>query len=373
MKFPKIPPRAEHLMDFFEEGLHSMGAVCERSWHDRLEVLAEGDVALLLRNDGDLFSGELYFRDAGSPGSGNPENEVFPGCPLAFRLVEALWRRHLAHSRVCLSTEISVKAPPTDVTEKLWQAQFGSFAGWHATPFRPTWIFSVVASVRCEVQANDQSWSSHRLAFTLPDGERDTSLEFALEQMSPVEQADPDWPALDPAALSDWIGRALNIELAPSLSKIKERQQLFLRRELNRIDEYFENYARELRKRADRQHKEEAIKRYADRLEATRLEHNRRRIDQVERHTIHVLPHVDALLTVAESAFEASVTWRAGREERIAHALFVPRTRRWHARKEADRSLEPEGARFRPSDSPNKMPRSTRPDQQNRKSKPGSE
>ena len=185
----------------------------------------------------------------------------------------------------------------------------------------PTWIFSVVASVRCEVQANDQSWSSHRLAFTLPDGERDTSLEFALEQMSPVEQVDPDWPALDPAALSEWIGRALNIELAPQLSKIKERQQLFLRRELNRIDEYFENYARELRKRTDRQHKEEAIKRYADRLEATRLEHNRRRIDQVERHTIHVLPHVDALLTVAESAFAASVTWRAGREERIARAV----------------------------------------------------
>ena len=47
MKFPKIPPRAEHLIDFFEEGLHSLGAVCERSWHDRLEVLAEGDAALL--------------------------------------------------------------------------------------------------------------------------------------------------------------------------------------------------------------------------------------------------------------------------------------------------------------------------------------
>ena len=103
--------------------------------------------------------------------------------------------------------------------------------------------------------------------------------------------------------LSDWIGRALNIELAPQLSKIKERQQLFLRRELNRIDEYFENYARELRERTDRQHKEEAIKRYSDRLEATRLEHNRRRTDQIERHTIHVLPHVDALLTVAEPAF----------------------------------------------------------------------
>jgi hypothetical protein len=335
MKFPKIPPRAEHLLEFFEEGLQSVGAVCERSWHDRLEVLAEGDAAILLGNEGDLFSGELYFRDAGSPDSGNPEAEIFPGCPLAFRLVEALWRRHLAHSRVCLSTGISVKAPPNGVAEKLWQAQFGSSVGWRATPFMPGWIFSVVAAVRCEVQANDQSWSSHRLAFTLPGGERDASLELALEQMSPVERVEPDWPTLDPAALSDWIDRALNTELAPQLSKIKERQQLFLRRELSRIDDYFENYARELRERTGRQHKEEAIKRYADRLEATRLEHHRRRTDQVERHTIHVLPHVDALLTVAEPAFAASVTWRAGREERIAGALFVPRTRRWCLRKEA--------------------------------------
>ena len=131
--------------------------------------------------------------------------------------------------------------------------------------------------------------------------------------------------------MSDWIVRALNIELDPQLSKIKERQQLFLRRELKRIDEYFENYARELRERTDRQRKEEAMKRYADRLEATRLEHNRRRTDQVERHTIHVLPHVDALLTVAEPAFATRVTWRAGREERFVPALFVPRTRRWHA------------------------------------------
>ena len=335
MKFPKIRPQANHLMDFFEEGLLSVGAVCERSWHDRLEVLAEGDAALLLGSDGDSFSGELYFREAGSADSDHAEIEVFPGCPLAFRLVEALWRRQIAHSRVCLSTGIGVKAPPKEVAEKLWQAQFGSFAGWQASLFMPTWIFSVLAAVRCEVQANDQSWSSHRLAFTLPDGERDAALEFALEQLGPLEEAEPDWPTVDSAALSDWIGRALKIELDPQLSKIKERQQLFLRRELNRIDEYFENYARELRKRTDRQRKEEAIKRYADRLEATRQEHNRRRADQVERHTIQVLPHVDALLTLAEPAFATLVTWRSGREERFVPAVFVPRTRRWFARPES--------------------------------------
>jgi hypothetical protein len=36
------------------------------------------------------------------------------------------------------------------------------------------------------------------------------------------------------------------------------------------------------------------------------------------------------LLTVAEPAFATRVSWRAGREEKIAQTIFVPRTRRWH-------------------------------------------
>jgi hypothetical protein len=331
MKFPKTPPRARHLMDFFEEGLVSLGAVCDRLWHDRLEVLAEGEAARLWRNDGELFAGELCFSDASSTDPGNPETEVFPGCPPTFHLVEAIWRNHVAHSRVCLSAALNVKAPPNEVAEKLWQAQRGSCVGWQATPFLKTWMFSVVLALRCEVQASDQSWSSLRLAFTLPQGERDSHLEFALEQMSPIAEVEPDWPALDLVALSSWVSRALGSELAPELSGIKERQQRFLRRDLNRIDEYFENYARELQERRDRQCKEEAIKRYSDRLDATRLEHQRRRADQIERHTIHVLPHVDALLTVAEPAFATLVTWQAGRQQGMTQAVFVPRTRRWHA------------------------------------------
>jgi hypothetical protein len=339
MKFPKIPPRAEHLMDFFEQGLLSLGAVCERSWHDRLEVLAEGDGARLWRKEGELFSGELNFRDSGAAETQDPQVEVFPGCPLTFQLVEALWHRLLAHSRVCLSTGIGVKAPSPEVADKLWQAQFGTRAGWQTTPFVPVWAFSVVAAVRCEVQAIDQSWSSHRLAFTLPEGERDSSLEFTLDQMSPLDPVDekPAWPTLDLAKVSAWIGRALSTELAPELTKIKERQELFLRRELSRIDEYFEHYARELSERLGWQRKEESIKRQADRLDATRAEHHRRRTDQIERHTIHLLSHVDALLTVAEPGFLTKVSWRTGREERIVPALFVPRTRRWHSRELATR------------------------------------
>jgi hypothetical protein len=334
MKFPKILPRAEHLMDFFEEGLASLGAVCERSWHDRLEILAEGEAAQLWRKDDDLYSGELTFRNAGLADSASPEAEVFPGCPLTFQLVEALWHRLLPHSQACLSAGTGGKPPTTEVAAKLWQAQFGTRTGWEASPFAPTWAFSVVESVRCEVQAIDQSWSSHRLAFTLPDGERDTSLEFTLDQMTPIEPVGekPVWPKLDRAALSDWIGRALSSDLATELLKIKERQELFLRRELNRIDEYFENYTRELKERAGRQRSEEMIKRSADRLEATRVEHDRCRTDQIERHTIHLLPHVDAVLTVAEPGFSTKVRWREGREDRTVPALFVPRTRRWHLR-----------------------------------------
>ena len=246
MKLPKIPPRAEYLIAFFEEGLPDLGAVCERSWHDRLEVLAEGEAARLWRNDGGLFSGELHFRDGSLPEAGKAETEVFPGCPLTFQLVEALWAHHIAHSRACLSTGSTIKPPAQDVAQKLWQAQIGPCADWRATPFLPAWIFSLVIALRCEIQATDQSWSCHRLAFTLPSGERDGALEFALEQLSPVEPLaeEPHWPAVDFSAVPDWIGRALLSDLAPELSKIKERQQNFLRRELSRIDEYFGNYSR---------------------------------------------------------------------------------------------------------------------------------
>jgi hypothetical protein len=267
------------------------------------------------------------------PEAGNPETEVFPGCPLTFHLVEALWTHAAIHCRACLSTGDIVKPPALDVAQKLWQTQFGPCADWRlVTPFRAAWSLSLVIALRCEIQATDQSWSCHRLAFTLPGGERDASLESILEQLSPVTPGpeEPDWPVADASAVPDWIGRALLIELAPELSKIKERQQNFLRRELSRIDNYFENYARELRSRMARQRKGDAIKRYAERLEATRVEHERRRTDQIERHTIHLLPHVDATLMVAEPALVATVGCRAGRAERSVRAVFVPRMRRWH-------------------------------------------
>jgi len=336
MKFSRIKTRSEQLVEFCAEALHSLGAVCERSWHDRLEVLAEGETAHLLQTDADFFSGELRFHESGLSQASNTGIEVFPGCPLIFRLVETLWHRQIPHSRVCLSTGDIAKTPANDVAERLWHAQFRSSTGWRATPFVPDWAYSVLTAMRCEVQAIDQTWSYHRLGFSLPSGEQDGSLEFALEQMVQLEQARLEWPELNPGVLNQWIGRGIESELAPELSKIKERQQLYLRRELTRIDDYFENYSRELRSRLDHQKKEDAKQRYADRLEATQAEHRRRRADQIERHTIVVIPHVDALLTVAEPAFRTTVSWRAGRDEFSATALFVPRTRRWYVLSNAD-------------------------------------
>ena len=80
MKFSRIQPRGEQLLQFFEEGLQSLGAISERPWHNRLEVLAEGETALLLQNDSELFSGELYFHDAAGPASDIRGIQVFPGC-----------------------------------------------------------------------------------------------------------------------------------------------------------------------------------------------------------------------------------------------------------------------------------------------------
>ena len=85
----------------------------------------------------------------------------------------------------------------------------------------------------------------------------------------------------------------------------------------------------ELRARKDREHREKSIGRYQQRIEATHAEHRRRRGDQIERHAMRGIPHLDALLVIAEPAFCAVVEWRAGREAKSAGALFPPRARRW--------------------------------------------
>jgi hypothetical protein len=64
-------------------------------------------------------------------------------------------------------------------------------------------------------------------------------------------------------------------------------------------------------------------------LAAARAEHARRRDDQVYRHEIRIVPHVDALLLVSERAWQAEVRFEQARQAHTLAATFLPRSRRW--------------------------------------------
>jgi hypothetical protein len=333
VQFPRLRAEPAQFIDFFEEGLTSLGAVCERPWHDRLEVLAEGTAAPLWNPAGELVACELSFLPAGSSEARDPHREIFPGSPLTFHLVEALWSRNARRFRVCLSGPAGPAPPDSAVGEKLWNAQYGVAEPWRTGAMRESFHFSVVAAVRCEIQGMDQSWTFHRLAFSASSGERDVALETSLEIYPQWVPSDaPEWPGVPETTMADWVGHALDQELAPELSAIKSRQERSLRRELSRIAQYFSHYEEELRQRLARQRSPEALQRSQQRIEATRQEHERRRADQIQRHAVRVIPQLDGLLTVAEPAFETTVHMRRGRDEITSEALYVPRTRRWFRR-----------------------------------------
>ena len=90
MNLERLPYDTSALVDFYEEGLSALGAICERSWHDRLQLIAEGPSARLWCPNGALTELELSFPSPESADARDAERQVFPGCPLTFRLVEAL-------------------------------------------------------------------------------------------------------------------------------------------------------------------------------------------------------------------------------------------------------------------------------------------
>ena len=61
MKLNRATHDPGQLLEFYEEGLTALGALCERTWHDRLEVVAEGR-----RDELDAFRAALH--DAGLAG-----------------------------------------------------------------------------------------------------------------------------------------------------------------------------------------------------------------------------------------------------------------------------------------------------------------
>ena len=333
MKLARLSCTPAALIDFYEEGLEALGAICERTWHDRLHVLAEGPAARLWDGQGTLLETELYFVPPGDPGVRHAEREVFPGCPLTFRLAEELRPRPLTLERCVVQSADNSKPPSPELAEKIWHAQMPGTSRWRLEGVLAAhWHFSLLALARGELQAIDQHWSLHRLAVSLADGRRDEALATGLAFLSATEaSADIPWPQLDWAAWEQWIKAALMEDLQADLVSIRERQKRYLQRELNRIDSYFEQYKRELGERQRRAHADASRLKAEERLAAAQSEHERRRQDQLQRHEIRVVTHVDALVLLAEPAWRGSVSWWDKGERQTKSALFIPRSRRWVA------------------------------------------
>ena len=334
MKLDRLTYDPGLLVNFYEEGFAALGALCERTWHDRLEIVAEGGAARLWNSDGALHEIELAFVPADAKTARDAVREVFPGCPLTFHLAETLRPSPLPLERVALAGEPLAHAPDPAVAEKLWRAQYLDTTQWRlAAPFEADLHFSLVGLARCEIQAIDQHWSLHRVAFSLPGGELDDSLarEFSFAQADPEVAAGAAWPAPEPARWQDFLRIALEADLAAELAAVRARQENYLRRELDRIDDYFASYEQELSARAARSGSQNAKVKTADRLAAAKAEHTRRRADQVTRHEIRVHPQLDALLLVAEPAWRGNLKVERAHVAQSVAAMFVPRARKWFA------------------------------------------
>ena len=332
MKFSRLTHDPAALIELFEQGLTVLGAVHERPWHDRLQLIAEGSSAKLWNSDGTFIETELHFSPADTTGPRQADKEVFPGCPLTFRLAEALRLSPMPLERIVLRPFDSGAIPAPETAEKVWHQQFAGTSRWNLEgPFKTAWHFSLLSLVRCEIQAIDQHWSLHRLVLSLPQGERDESLAAAFDfaQIDREPQHPLDWPSLEPSHLRPLLQTALEQDLAEDLAVVRLRQQNYLQRELERIDDYFEAYERELLQRQSRSQSESTKMKSNDRLVAAAAEHQRRRQDQVQRHEIRLIPHLDALLLVAEPAWQTTVTFVQRHELRRTTAKFVTRARRW--------------------------------------------
>jgi hypothetical protein len=332
VKLPRLPHDPATLIEFFDEGLAALGAVCERSWHDRLDLLAEGRATALWPGAGDWIEKQLRFVPAEATETRDADVEVFPGCPLTFRLAEALRPISLPLERVALQPFDQGRPPSADGVERLWRVQIGPCSHWGLErPFQSSWHFSLVLTVRCEIQAIDQNWSLHRVALTLPGGQPDNDLAQRLDfaQVNPHPDQAIEWPRLNLGACREAIQKALLAELDGDLAGIRARQESCLRRELERIDGYFENYTRELQQRVWRARSKDSHSKMDGRLAAARAEHGCRRHDQIQRHVIRIVPHFDALLLVAEPAWNALVSVVEHGAARRVDAMYLPRARRW--------------------------------------------
>jgi hypothetical protein len=331
MKLDRIPYDPGTLVTFFEDGLGNLGALCERTWHDRLQIVAEDRASRVWRTDGGLHEVELHFAPMETASARDASREVFPGCPLTFTLAEALRPYPLPLERFVLP-DTSARPPDVSVMEKLWRAQFPETNRWQlASPPAADFHFTLLAVARCEVQAIDQHWSLHRIAVSLADGEIDEPLarDIAFQNSATAIAGAVPWPQPQPEKWRQFLHGALEQGIREELARIRARQEISLRRELERIDDYFGTYQRELSDRAKRTSSESSKIKTADRLAAAKAEHERRRADQLARHEIRILPHLDALLLVAEKAWRADFFMDRSHQAQNIRAQFIPRLRRW--------------------------------------------
>ena len=331
MHLARLPYDPRSVAEFYEQGLEVLGALCDRTWHDRMEVVAEGRAARLWGAGDGLHSGDLHFVQTEASAARDPAREVFPGCPLTFRLAEALRPSPLALERFLLRGEDPGSPPAMAVVEKLWLAQFPEMRRWRfASPFKRTFHFSLLALARCEIQAMDQHWSLHRVTVSLPDGALDEPLAGQFDYGPQNGTSDTvSWPEPDAVRWRELLERVILEDLQHELAGIRARQQESLARELERVDHYFDTYSRELASRASRSKSENVTVKTADRLSAAKAEHARRRTDQVARHEIRVHPHLDALLLIAEPAWSAGLEIEHQHRRQTVEARFIPRARRW--------------------------------------------
>src|SRR5688500_1114785 len=130
MKLDRIPHSPGELLEFYSDALSSLGALCERTWHDRLEVVAEGRAASLWSQSGEVHAVELRFAPAAATAARDAAREVFPVCPLTFKLMEALQPQPLPVERFVLADTAPSRSPEVPIAEKLWRNQFPDTKRW---------------------------------------------------------------------------------------------------------------------------------------------------------------------------------------------------------------------------------------------------
>lgn len=329
MKLQRVSLTPTEGIDFFEEAFTKLGALCERSWHDRLNIVAEGGPARLWNADGSLHEVELQFVPRDATEARHAERQVFPGCPLSFKLAETLRAGPLTLERVYFEDAAPLRAPDAAVAEKHWRRIYPETKFWRlGSPLTIDYHFGLVAIVRSEIQAIDQRWTVHRVALSLTDGAEDDDLAEKMAFQAPTQPpANLLWPAMQTGACATWLQKLVEHELADELASVRSRQEISLHRELDRIDDYFDEYERDLSSRARRSSAANTKSRLDQRLSAAKAERMRRRADQIARHEIHVIPHVDALVITGEKAWRGRIQLDpSGQPE---EALYIPRSRQW--------------------------------------------